>query len=32
MFFNGIDQSYYTLYWHGKVSPTSGQPTMMTQH
>ena len=31
MFFNGIDQSYRTWYWHGEVGPPSGQSTAMTQ-
>ncbi|KAL6313131.1 hypothetical protein AAG906_019603 [Vitis piasezkii] len=31
MFFNGIDQSYHTWYWHGEVGPTSRQPTEMAQ-
>ncbi|KAL6323042.1 hypothetical protein AAG906_023660 [Vitis piasezkii] len=31
MFFNGIDQSYHTWYWHGETSPTSRQPTKMAQ-
>ena len=31
MFFNGIDQSYRTWYWHGEAGPTSGQSTAMAQ-
>ncbi|KAL6315678.1 hypothetical protein AAG906_005769 [Vitis piasezkii] len=31
MFFNGIDQSYHTWYWHGEAGPTSRQPTEMAQ-
>ena len=31
MFFNGIDQSYRTWYWHGEADPTSGQSTAMAQ-
>ncbi|RVW72902.1 hypothetical protein CK203_056355 [Vitis vinifera] len=31
MFFNGIDQSYCTWYWHGEAGPTSSQPTEMAQ-
>ena len=30
-FFNGIDQSYHTWYWHGEAGPTSRQPTEMAQ-
>ncbi|RVW77665.1 hypothetical protein CK203_053390 [Vitis vinifera] len=31
MFFHGIDQSYYTWYWHGEVAP-SGPPTTRVEH
>ena len=31
MFFNGIDQSYRTWYWHGEAGPTSGQSIAMAQ-
>ncbi|RVW60633.1 hypothetical protein CK203_048855 [Vitis vinifera] len=31
MFFNSIDQSYHTWYWHGEIGPTSRQPTEMAQ-
>ena len=31
MFFNGIDQSYHTWYWHGETGPTSRQTTEMAQ-
>ena len=32
MFFNCIDQSYHTWYWHGEVGPTSKQPIEIAQH
>ena len=31
VFFNGIDQSYHTWYWHGEASPTSRQLIKMAQ-
>ncbi|RVW61746.1 hypothetical protein CK203_065428 [Vitis vinifera] len=31
MFFNGIDQSYHTWYWHKEAGPSSRQPIEMAQ-